>query len=185
MGTNIHLIEVDEGPEFIETGEDEKRAVGPVVTLAKAYEREFDALIIGCFGDVGISELRNSLAIPVVGPARATYAVAAALFPTFGVIALNDEAVAEEGRMARRIGIEASKTCIRAANVRVSSIITHPEETLERIARVLRDIDAPAALPACMGIAFLLEERGISELEGVHIVNPLHCAVRFAVASLI
>ena len=117
----VSLLAVDEGPAAIESAEDEIAAVGPTLKLAQAHESKFDAFIIGCFGDVGIDTLRHNIDIPIIGPARVTYAMAAAVFSTFGILSLNSGFIDEEREITRKLGILNQVAEIRALDLPVDN----------------------------------------------------------------
>jgi len=178
----VDLFEVDEGPAAIETAEDELAAVGPIVTLAKAKQAEFDAFIIGCFGDVGINALRQEVVIPVIGPARVTYSIAAAAFPSFSILSLNSGFIEEEREITQRLGMASQVKDILAVDLPVNTIINEPEQALKHITLLVEELDDLAVVPGCMSMAFLLEEKNISQIGKCRVVNPLRCAVRAAMA---
>jgi allantoin racemase len=181
----ISILEVDEGPAAIETAEDEIAATGPTLKLARANETDFDAFIIGCFGDVGIDALRKEIGIPVIGPARATYAIMAVAFPRFGILSLNSGFIEEEREFAQKLGVLNQVENIVALDLPVDTIIGSPDETLQRITELVEQMDVAAAVPGCMSMAFLLEERKISAIQSTRIVNPLHCALRAAAMMIV
>ena len=178
----IDLHEVEQGPNAIETAEDELAAIGPVLELAKANEHAYDAFIIGCFGDVGVKALRSAIRIPVIGPARATYSTAAAVFPKFSILSLNSGFVSEERRLAEQLGIARQVDGIEAVDLPVERIIDDPDVALARIEELTNRLDPVAVVPGCMSMAFLLEDRSIRKIARAYVVNPLHCAIRVAVA---
>ncbi len=180
----IELFEVDEGPAAIETEEDELAAVGPILKLAKGLQQRFDGFIIGCFGDVGIAALRKEIDIPVIGPARATYSTAAAVFPSFSILSLNSGFVEGERVITESLGVSSQVKEIVALDLPVDRIIGEPERSLERIISLARQLDDHAVVPGCMSMAFLLEEKGVSQIGSSRVVNPLRSAVRAATAMI-
>lgn len=182
-GFSVDLLEVDEGPPAIESAEDELRAVGPTLALAQKHQDGFDAYIIGCFGDVGIDALRGGVTVPVVGPARVTYA-AAAIFPSFSVLALNSGFIEEELELICRLGLRTKLAQIAAAELAVDRIIGDPEGTLARLVDLANDLGGEAVVLGCMSLAFLLEERGVERLGRLFVVNPLRCALGVAKALI-
>lgn len=181
----VDVYEVDEGPESIESAEDEVAAIGPVVELARAHEHEYDAYIIGCFGDVGIAALRSEIRIPVVGPARATYSIAAAAYPNFAVLSLNTGFLPEERLLVKRLGVADRVSGMEAVDLPVNTIIDEPEVALARIRVLTERLDPIAVVPGCMSMAFLLEERSVAQIGRARVVNPLRCAVRVAAAMTV
>jgi len=178
----VDLHEVADGPEAIESAEDEAAAVGPVVELARFQEPNYDAYIIGCFGDVAIDALRSRIRIPVIGPARATYSIAGAAFPSFAILSLNSGFVPEERTFVERLGVADRVSGIEAVDLSVQAIIDDPDAALSRIRALTERLDPVAIVPGCMSMAFLLEERSVTEIGRARVVNPLRCAVRVAAA---
>ena len=183
-GIKVTLLEVDDGPAAIECAEDEIAAIAPTLKLARARESDFDAIIIGCFGDVGIESLRQHMGIPIIGPARVTYAMAAAAFPTFGILSLNSGFIEEERELTRKLGIFDRVAHIRALDQPVETIIGAPQQTLKQIREHIGAMQTAAAVPGCMSMAFLLAEQKIRAIGSTRIVNPLHCAIAAAMAMV-
>jgi len=177
----ITMLESDEGPATIETPEDEVAVIPAMVELARNCKKDFDAYIIGCAGDVGISELRKTVSIPVIGPARVSHAVAAAMYTTYGILAVNACYAAEEKKRIASMGLSDQVAAIEVLGIRVAEIVDYPERILRKIAEAARQCHVPAVVPACMSMAFLLAERDVMDIDGICIVNPLRCAIRFAV----
>ena len=181
----VTLLEVEAGPAAIETAADEVAAVAPTVELARKYAHRFDALIIGCFGDVGIHALRKAIDIPIIGPARVTYATAAASYPAFGILSLNSGFIEEERELVRHLGVLSQVAAVRALDLAVDTIIEAPAKTMVRIEALVTDMDLPAVVPGCMSMAFLLLARRIDRIGNTRIVNPLQCALRAASAMIV
>ena len=178
----VEFLAARNGPAAIDTADDERAAVEPIVNLATRHQARFDAFIISCFGDIGIHPLRRAVRIPVVAPARATYTMAAASYPSFAILSLNDGFIDEEIDLVTRLGIRPAVTRIAALNMKVCEIASHPEQALERMRAVAGTLTAAAIVPGCMSMAYLLEERGIRLLAGCRVVNPLRCGLRLAAA---
>jgi len=178
----IDLYEVEDGPNAIETAEDELAAIEPVLKLAKAHEHAYDAFIIGCFGDVGVKALRSAIRMPVIGPARATYSIAAAAYPKFSILSLNSGFVSDERRLVEQLGIAHQVGGIEAVDLPVDQIIDDPDTALARIEELTKRLDPVAVVPGCMSMAFLLQDRSVGRIGRACVVNPLHCAIRVAVA---
>ncbi len=182
--STIELFEVDEGPAAIETPEDELTAVGPLLKLARGLQQRFDVFIVGCFGDVGIDALRKEIEIPVIGPARATYSIAAAAFPTFSILSLNTVFVEGERMLTERLGVSSQVKKIVALDLPVNDIIGEPDRAFDLITALAEPLQDHAVVPGCMSMAFLLEEKGILQIGESRVVNPLRCAVRMATAMV-
>jgi len=178
----ITMLESDEGPPAIESAEDEAAAIPSLVELAQTHEDAFDVFITGCFADVGIEELRKNVSIPIIGPGRAAYAVAGAAHPTFAILAINLYSVTEERGKMKTFGFSNQEVVIRSLDLHVATIIDEPEQALMQITNAAQQCHAPAFIPGCMSMAFLLEEHNIVDVGITRVVNPLRCAIRLAVA---
>ena|GEM_PF-2862836 len=176
------LLEIEEGPEFIESVEDEEKAVGHLVELAIKYEDEFDVYIIECFGDIGITELRNNVKIPIIGPCRAAYTTAAAVFPHFSLLALNPELVGFGRTIGEILGLQMRLKEIAVVDLPVKGIIDNPDHALAIMEEKAGSIEDVAIIPGCMSMAMLLYERNIRRFGSCIVVNPLNCAMEAAAA---
>ncbi len=183
-GTCIELVEVDQGPPSIESEADEQAAIPHLVELGRARRADYDAYIIGCYSDLGIQPLRRAAGIPVVGPVRASFSTAAAGFERFAILTINQAVIPILDRQVQRLGFAGRVSGIDGVGIGVLDIVRRPDEALERFAAHLARLDAPAVVPGCMSYAYLLAERGLGELGGVRIVNPLGASVAMAQAMV-
>jgi len=179
------LLEIAEGPEFIESVEDEEKVVSPLVKLAIENEDEFDAYIVECFGDVGVTELRRSVKIPIIGPCRAAFTIAAAVFPSFSLLALNRDLISCGRRIAGILGFQMKLKEVAAVDLPVREIIAKPDHALALMEDKTKSIEDVAIIPGCMSMAMLLYERKIERLGSCIVVNPLTCAIEAAVAIVL
>lgn len=183
-GTCIELIEVEEGPQSIESEADEQAAIPHLVKLAAGAQNDYDGFIIGCYSDLGIDALRKTVDVPVVGPVRASFSTAGAAFEKFSIMTINHDVIPILERQVQRLGFADNVSEIDAVEIGVLDIIAHPEDALERFARSLERVGSGAVVPGCMSYAYLLAEKGIAQMGRVHIVNPLHVSVSIAESML-
>ena len=178
----LDILTVTKGPLTIESEEDELNAIGPTVSLAKQRQREFDGFIIGCFADIAIDELRHSLSIPVIGPARSVYTTAAIMYKSFSVVTIQEALVKHEWQMAETIGCKAQVDTVLPLNIGVKTVIEQPDEAINRVNQIIPNIRTSAFFVGCMSYAFLLAEQGITEIQGLKVLNPLETALGIAYA---
>lgn len=179
------LLEIAEGPEFIESVEDEEKVVSHLVRLAIENEDEFDAYIVECFGDVGVTELRRSVKIPIIGPCRAAFTIAAAVFPSFSLLALNRDLISYGRRIAGILGLQMKLKEVAVVDLPVREIIAKPDHALALMEDKAKSIEDVAIIPGCMSMAMLLYERRIERLGSCIVVNPLTCAIEAAAAIVL
>jgi allantoin racemase len=178
----LDILTVTEGPQTIESEEDEQKAIGPTVALARQHQQEFDGFIIGCFADIAIDELREALSIPVIGPARSVYTTAAMMYPKFSVITIQDALVEHEWQMAERLDCKDRVDAVLSLNIAVKTIIERPDEAIERVKQTVHSLHTSAFFVGCMSYAFLLAEQTIKEVQGLKLFNPLETALGMAYA---
>jgi len=176
-GARVSLLEVDDGPPSIESPDDERTAVPHLVRLVERSRGAVDGFVIGCYSDLGITPVRQAARVPVVGPVRASFATAAAGFGTFSILTINREVIPILEEQVRCLGFVEHVDDIGAVEIGVLEIIRDPDGALARFESALTRMDTDAIVPGCMSYAFLLAERGIGELAGVRIVNPLSAAL--------
>lgn len=76
-----------DGPPAIQGKEDGDAAVpGLFALLPEARNFGADAIVIGCFDDTGLAEIRNAAHCPVIGIGQAAYHMAALLGQRFSVV---------------------------------------------------------------------------------------------------
>lgn len=92
-GTKVKILSIEYGPKAIESREDEKQAIPGIIDLVKKQSKNFDAIIFGCTWDPGIEELRQMTNKPIIGPGRASLAVASSIFDEFSIITTSPEEI--------------------------------------------------------------------------------------------
>lgn len=91
-GLRIDCLTNAAGPATIASNEDAARAGEQVCALARAEPAE--AVLVACFSDPGVDQLRAELPCPVFGIQEAAILVALARAPRYGIVALSERAVA-------------------------------------------------------------------------------------------
>ena len=101
-------------PEFIETTEDEEMAGPGMMELARAYEAEFDAIVVACHCDPSVDAIRGLTAKPVVGIGEASMRLATLLGRSFSVITTHEASIEPKFAHARRLGLHEQMVSVRA-----------------------------------------------------------------------
>lgn len=83
----------------------------------EAQEEGFDAVCIDTMSDSGMSALRSVLDIPVIGPARASFAIALVLGDRFSILTQWDPWIASYKKPLREYGFTDKLASIRSINV--------------------------------------------------------------------
>src|SRR5215470_4871721 len=87
VGTEVSVVNLDKGPESIESECEDALVVPDFLRKAKEAEAaRCDAVICDCFADPGVRAARELVNIPVIGPGEASMLLAASLGQKFSVI---------------------------------------------------------------------------------------------------
>ncbi|MEM3684088.1 MAG: aspartate/glutamate racemase family protein [Conexivisphaerales archaeon] len=180
----VEVKAVDEGPESIESPYDEYLCVPPTIKLVRSFEKDFDAAIIGCFGDPGIEALRDAVKIPVAGPGESSMLFASTLGHKFSVITINRGVFSIIEGIAERLGVAKRMASIRGTGLTVTETNEKPEMAKTKLLEASREAverdGADTIVLGCMSEAFLGFDKVISEKLGVPVVNPVVASLRMA-----
>lgn len=174
----------DDGPSSVESRVEDAWCV--VGTLQKAHEirEQYDAIVIGCFGDPGIRPLRELLEIPVVGPAESTFYTAAQVADRIGEITILESTIPWSYEQARDYGLENQLVSVRSVECPVEAIDHESNDVVERMISVGRDAveedHAEVIFPGCMGLSFAQRHDEIERQIGVPFLDPATIALEQA-----
>ncbi len=133
------LIELEQrfvagGSESIEYMYDVGLAVPYICKLAKDAEAEgFDAIVIDCFLDPGLTECRELVDIPVCGGCISSVFTAARLAPKFSVISTLAAANRCIRENIRKYGLEGSLASLRTAAIPVVALHDDPNALINKM----------------------------------------------------
>jgi allantoin racemase len=174
----------DTGPTSIESGVEEAWCVVSAMTGAYDIREDYDALVIGCFGDPGLRPLRELLDIPVVGPAESTFYTAAQVAHRFGWLTILEPTVPMSREQAEEYGLADRCVSVRSVDAPVESIDHESDELVERMVTTGREAveedDAEALFPGCMSLSFAQRHDEIRDRIGVPFLDPATIALEQA-----
>jgi len=186
--TVISTVGLDQGPASIECDYEEALAVPDVlVKVRQAAEDGVDAVVIDCMMDPGLEAARELVDIPVVGPAQASFHLAAMLAHRFSVVTILERDIPLLDRLFRKYGVAEKVASVRVVDIPVLEL--GADETrlasvvAEAAAKAVREDGAHALVFGCTGIrgvteavAQALVERGLA----VPVINPSLAALKLA-----
>lgn len=160
-------------------------------SVLSAEEQGFDAVIIGCFFDPGLSAAKQMLGIPVVGLAESSLHFSAMASRKFAVVTSDRAFVVGLEDLLRSYSM--GERLISPSPVRS---ISPPKGGFERClmagdvtpivsgfreaARACRADGAELILVGCGALACVLTGAGVHSFEGVPVVNPYLVALKTA-----
>lgn len=187
-GTTVAVQDSEEGPASIESSAEEALCVPSLLAAAPRLEsRGTNAIIVGCFGDPGLSAVREVTRIPVVGPGQASGHLAAQLGDRFAVLTVVDEVVPSIHRQMRAHGLAGFVSEVRAVDVPVLELRNRREQvldTLEDEGGAAMAKGADAIVLGCMTMGFLDVARDLQARLGVPVINPVVAALKAAEGML-
>ncbi|MEI4472651.1 aspartate/glutamate racemase family protein [Frigidibacter sp. MR17.24] len=147
-----------EGPAVIPGEEDGAAAVpGILARLPAARAAGAEAIVIGCFDDTGLAEVRAAAHCPVIGIGQAAFHVAALLGARFSVVTTLAVSVPVIEANIAAYGLAGACARVRASGIPVLDLEPASAATIERLVAALalaEAEDAPAALVlGCAGMA--------------------------------
>lgn len=165
-----------DGPPSIQGPDDGARAVqGIMAMLPPAREQGFDAIVIGCFDDTGLAQMRAAAHCPVIGIGQAAYTTAMLLGQKFAVVTTLDVSVPVIQGNIDAQGYGAICAGVFASGLPVLTVDEGSEATRRRLADTIvathAATDAGVVVLGCAGMAHLrgdLQDRtGLALIDGV------------------
>ncbi|AGK61235.1 Hydantoin racemase [Archaeoglobus sulfaticallidus PM70-1] len=154
----FEVFSLDEGPETIESFTQKTIACSKL--LEKIDElKKADAIVINCFADPCLFELRENLAVPVFGAGETTMHVAAML-GEFSVIGPGDNMISWTRIQAKEYGLFDKLISVKKIRFSVEDVIAGEEELYKATKEACTDaIDdgADAIILGCTGFTSIAE----------------------------
>ncbi|PRY91212.1 aspartate/glutamate racemase family protein [Donghicola tyrosinivorans] len=176
--TNIGAPPAIEGPEHGEMALDGLRRM-----VARAKREGVDALVIGCFDDTGLLELRAQAHCPVIGIGQAGYAAADLLGLRFAVLTtLPVSLPVIEGNIAA-LGYSPQCLKIMASGLPVLTVEEGSEKTRRHLANGIDALTAEGAQAVVLGCAGMGRLRDdLTARTGAVVIDGVAAAAQLAPA---
>ena len=183
--TSISVVNLEKGPESIESYYDEAFA-SPYVALEaiKAEKEGYNAVIVYCFGNPGVNAARAAVKIPVFGAGEVGITFANLLGNRFSIISTLEVAVPRCLRTVKLLDMESKLASIRTVNMPVLEL-----ESKDKLLKAALDAGQLAIEDGadiivlgctCMtGIRNHLEEK-----LGIPVIDPGEATLKFAEAAV-
>jgi len=173
----------------VECRYDEAIATPDVLRQVKEAAQEgFDAVIVDCFGDVGVKAAREIAEMPVIGPGESSMLLAAALGQRFSVITVLRNLLPVVYETAEVLGLHRKLASVRYVDIPVLEVMDRErlkKALLREMLEALEKDGAQVLVLGCTGMSGVtselsqrLRERGYD----VPIVDPSGAALKFAEA---
>jgi allantoin racemase len=181
--TSVEVRSLPAGPETVETYKAYLESEKYVVELGEKLHQNYDAIIVNCFLDPGVSTLRKRIGDKVVaGPCESSLSIAR-FYGDIGVITVGAE---EEGltmirERVKSLGFERNVAGVWGIPIGVADIEKDWNKTLdllEREAVKAKIAGADVLVLGCTGLAGLA--RSLERRVHVRVIDPTWAAIKMA-----
>ena len=173
------------GPPSIESYFDEYMSVPDTLRFAVRGEKEdYNALIIGCYGDPGLDAAREVVSIPVVGPGESSMLLACSLGDQFSILTVTDSVKKSMKKYAQRMGISERLASVRAIGIPVTEIGKRAKDAKHALAeeakKAIREDGADVLILGCMSEGFLGVAEEMTREMKIPVLNPVSVSLKTA-----
>lgn len=183
--TRITAVNPAEGPKVIQGPDDGAAALPGLFDL---FDRtlqanpKITAVVIACFDDTGLFELKKRSPVPVIGIGEAAYHLASIAALKFSVVTTLSVSVPVLEDNLRRLGLANRCTKVRASEVPVLALEDPASDARHRIERemetALEEDDIGAIALGCAGMADLA--KNLTERFSVPVIDGVASAVKLS-----
>jgi allantoin racemase len=161
-----------------------------VVAAIEAEQQGYDAFAIMTLPEPSIEDVRAIVDIPVVGYCESAMLASALVSRRCGVLLFIREMVPMIGRNVQRIGFGDRFVGAHDVGFTFNDVLaayTQPDELLSRFrdsARKLIALGAEAIIPGEAPLCVLLARHGVTEVDGVPVIDSLAATIKMAEISV-
>jgi allantoin racemase len=186
--TEVEIRHLAHAPRDIDYYAAKHLAETEIMAAAVAAERDgFDAVVIGCCYDPALTQCRELVDIPVIGPLEASVLLSRLFGHSFAVLTDHHKAVPELRDRVRLYGLEASCRTVDAIDWFVDDMVLDPltvaKDTVAKVEDVMHTTGAETVVIGCTIVSACYELaalQGATELAELSVVNPNLMAVKLA-----
>jgi allantoin racemase len=187
-GTRIDIWHLDAGPRNIDYYAPKQLVQVEILRAAlKVEEAGYDALIIGCMYDPALTEARELLTIPVIGPMETAVGLSRAFGHRYAILTDHHKAIPELRDRIRIYGAEPNCVGIEAVGWFVDDMVKDYQAVAADVYReaqaLMNRCGAETIIVGCTIVAACYElaaSRGEDHLNQLSVINPNVLAVKAA-----
>ncbi|WP_423181258.1 aspartate/glutamate racemase family protein [Arthrobacter sp. NyZ413] len=186
--TELDIWHLKAGPRNLDYYAPKQVVEVEILRAAKAIEAAgYDALVIGCLYDPALTEVRELINIPVIGPLEASTALARMYGHRYAIVTDHHKAVPEIEDRLRIYGTDANCRRVEAVGWFVDDMVKDTDscatDTYTAVKEVMKSTGAETVLIGCTIVSACYElavQRGRKELGELSVINPNLIAVKTA-----
>lgn len=179
-GTQITAVNPPDGPASIQGPEDGEACLPGLFKLfnQSIENQSYDAVVIACFDDTGLIELKQRAPIPVIGIGEAAFHCATMLGHTFSTVTTLSASIPVIETNIKSYGFSNNSIRVRASEVPVLEVGQQTRQIIhDEARRACNEDKCDVIVLGCAGMAGLA--RSISADLGRPVIDGVSAAVGF------
>jgi len=173
----VRVVTSQAGPPAIESDDDVVAAVGPMLDTARTQAAA--AVVVACFSDPGLDELRSESVVPVFGIAESAVRRGLELGGRIGVISSVEDSLPRHGRYWKKLGVEDRVVADIPLGLGVLELDT--DEAFDKALQAGRELVSAGADVVILGCTGMTHMQGqLEKALGVPVIDPCRAAVEDA-----
>jgi allantoin racemase len=184
--TEISVINLDRGPQTIESRYEEFWATADLIEKSQAAQKNgVDGIFIACFGEPGVETIRELVEIPVVGGFDPAVLTASIISQKFSIITVEKRVISMLETLARDLGITDNIASIIDVGIPVEELSDKERLKEALVKQSLKAIDRDGAQAIVLGCTGMLDvakavQQILAELgKPAPVIDPTTTAVTF------
>ena len=179
--TEVTVVRTEGAPATIQSESDVAESTLRMLDIVRRANLEgYDAVVIACFSDPGLSAAREESDVLVLGIQETTLHMAAMLGHKFTILTPLSARIASKEQDVRRFKAEAALASVRALGMTVAETEADPVRTKAQILRVARDAmeedGAEVIVLGCAGMVGYAED--VEKELGLVVLDPTTVAFK-------
>ena len=170
----IEVINSDFGAESLESFYDYTIASFGMIRCLKKHAKDYDGILIACFGDPGLYAIKEIYDCPVVGIAEASISIANLLGAKFSILAASEKAGPMMDYLVAGYGMQDRSAGAIAINTSVLDVERNKEEAIGKLVdagRIAKERGAEVFILGCAGMTGVSET--VEKKLGIRVLDPV------------
>jgi allantoin racemase len=181
VDANVTYLTVDSGPLSVESTVEEAWAAAELLPLVDRHRDDYDAFVVGCFGEPGVRALRELTEKPVLSTAEPTLHTAAQLGTRFSLLTILDSTEPSARERVHEHHLSGKLASVRVVDAPVLSVDHESSSLVDRMREVGRlaveEDGAEVLVPGCASLSFMQAHEELTESVGVPFLDPVRIAL--------
>lgn len=184
VSANVTYLTVDSGPLSVESEVEEAWGGVELMPLVDEHKDDYDAFVVGCFGEPGVRSLRELTDKPIVPTAAPTLHTAAQLGTRFSVLTILDSTEPKAREQVHEHHLTSQLASVRVVDAPVLSVDHESDSLVDRMRETGRlaveEDGAEVVIPGCASLSFMQAHEDLTESLGIPFLDPVRIGLATA-----